>query len=122
MLFDPPHLVHAGEKSWLRAKYGILDRENWRADLAEGFAEGFRVLREDVVYDSWLVVISIPAYVQEREDSGTWQNVTVDFAEGNSMKRTFSVTGLWRYELWPSLAFDTAIRYHGLMQKLETGR
>lgn len=77
---------------------------------------------EDVVYDSWLVVISIPAYVQEREDSGTWQNVTVDFAEGNSMKRTFSVTGLWRYELWPSLAFDTAIRYHDLMQKQETGR
>lgn len=26
VLFDPPHLVHAGEKSWLRAKYGILDR------------------------------------------------------------------------------------------------
>ena len=46
VLFDPPHLVHAGEKSWLRAKYGILDRENWRADLAAGFAEGFRVLRE----------------------------------------------------------------------------
>ena len=46
VLFDPPHLVHAGEKSWLRAKYGILDRANWRADLAAGFAEGFRVLRE----------------------------------------------------------------------------
>ena len=46
VLFDPPHLVHAGEKSWLRAKYGILDRTNWRADLAEGFTEGFRVLRE----------------------------------------------------------------------------
>ena len=46
VLFDPPHLAHAGEKSWLRAKYGVLDRTNWRADLAAGFAEGFRVLRE----------------------------------------------------------------------------
>lgn len=41
--FDPPHLVHAGPRSWLAAKYGKLSGD-WRADIAAGFAECFRVL------------------------------------------------------------------------------
>lgn len=41
--FDPPHLVRAGPKSWLAAKYGKLGRD-WREDLSAGFAECFRVL------------------------------------------------------------------------------
>ncbi|MFJ3047019.1 SAM-dependent methyltransferase [Herbaspirillum chlorophenolicum] len=41
--FDPPHLVRAGPKSWLAAKYGKLT-DDWRADLSAGFAECFRVL------------------------------------------------------------------------------
>jgi len=41
--FDPPHLVHAGPRSWLAAKYGRLS-DNWREDLRQGFAECFRVL------------------------------------------------------------------------------
>lgn len=41
--FDPPHLVRAGPKSWLAAKYGKLG-EDWREDLRRGFAECFRVL------------------------------------------------------------------------------
>lgn len=41
--FDPPHLVHAGPRSWLAAKYGKLG-EDWRDDLCAGFAECFRVL------------------------------------------------------------------------------
>lgn len=46
--FDPPHLVRAGPKSWLAAKYGKLS-ENWRDDLRQGFAECFRVLATDGV-------------------------------------------------------------------------
>lgn len=46
--FDPPHLEHAGAKSWLSAKYGKLS-ENWRDDLRDGFAECFRVLDGDGV-------------------------------------------------------------------------
>jgi SAM-dependent methyltransferase len=42
--FDPPHLVRAGKKSYLAAKYGRLS-ENWRDDLRRGFAECFRVLK-----------------------------------------------------------------------------
>jgi SAM-dependent methyltransferase len=46
VVFDPPHLVRAGPKSWLAAKYGKLS-ENWRDDLRQGFAECFRVLDKD---------------------------------------------------------------------------
>lgn len=41
--FDPPHLVRAGAKSWMAAKYGKLS-DDWRQDLAQGFRECFRVL------------------------------------------------------------------------------
>lgn len=46
--FDPPHLVRAGKKSWLAAKYGKLS-DNWQEDLRLGFAECFRVLAKDGV-------------------------------------------------------------------------
>lgn len=46
--FDPPHLVRAGPRSWLVAKYGKLG-EDWREDLRAGFAECFRVLDTDGV-------------------------------------------------------------------------
>ncbi|WP_238947416.1 class I SAM-dependent methyltransferase [Vandammella animalimorsus] len=44
--FDPPHLVRAGPRSWLAAKYGKLS-DDWRADLRQGFAECFRVLKPE---------------------------------------------------------------------------
>lgn len=42
--FDPPHLVQAGPRSWLAAKYGKLSQD-WRDDLRKGFGECFRVLK-----------------------------------------------------------------------------
>jgi SAM-dependent methyltransferase len=48
VVFDPPHLKHAGQQSWLRAKYGVLG-EDWRDDLRRGFTECFRVLSKDGV-------------------------------------------------------------------------
>lgn len=45
VVFDPPHLTRAGEGSWMRHKYGVLNKETWRLDLKRGFAEGFRVLK-----------------------------------------------------------------------------
>ena len=41
--FDPPHLVRAGPKSWLAAKYGKLSSD-WRTDIRQGLAECLRVL------------------------------------------------------------------------------
>lgn len=46
--FDPPHLVRAGPRSWMAAKYGKLG-EDWREDLRQGFSECFRVLAADGV-------------------------------------------------------------------------
>jgi hypothetical protein len=49
VVFDPPHLVRAGPRSWLAAKYGKLS-DDWRDDLRQGFAECFRVLESDGVF------------------------------------------------------------------------
>lgn len=46
--FDPPHLVQAGPRSWLAAKYGKLGPD-WREDLRQGFTECFRVLASNGV-------------------------------------------------------------------------
>ncbi len=46
VVFDPPHLIHAGESSWLRAKYGVLP-EDWRAYINQGIHECMRVLEPD---------------------------------------------------------------------------
>ena len=43
VVFDPPHLIHAGESSWLAKKYGQLN-SSWPDDIKKGFDECFRVL------------------------------------------------------------------------------
>ncbi|MHC5307534.1 class I SAM-dependent methyltransferase [Bartonella sp. LJL80] len=45
VVFDPPHLVNVGDKSWLKLKYGKLNKQTWRDDLRKGFSEAFRVLK-----------------------------------------------------------------------------
>jgi hypothetical protein len=45
VIFDPPHLLNLFENSWMRKKYGVLDKETWRDDLTKGFSECFRVLK-----------------------------------------------------------------------------
>ena len=49
VVFDPPHLIYAGENSWMRKKYGCLNKDTWRDDLKKGFTECFRVLKADGV-------------------------------------------------------------------------
>ena len=44
VVFDPPHLK-CGETSFMAYKYGTLFTETWEADLRQGFAECFRVLK-----------------------------------------------------------------------------
>ena len=43
-MFDPPHLIKVGEKSWLRLKYGSLNKNTWQEDIRQGFKECMRVL------------------------------------------------------------------------------
>lgn len=48
VVFDPPHLLEVGEKSWLALKYGRLEGD-WSTMLQKGFEECFRVLAPDGV-------------------------------------------------------------------------
>lgn len=54
VVFDPPHFTSLGEKSYMGIKYGRLDKKTWREDLRKGFAECFRVLKnEGVLIFKW---------------------------------------------------------------------
>lgn len=44
VVFDPPHLLKAGDDSWLAKKYGKLS-DDWKNDLKAGFKECFRILK-----------------------------------------------------------------------------
>lgn len=46
VVFDPPQIIkRGGKRSYMKEKYGELDRKTWREDLRLGFAELFRVLK-----------------------------------------------------------------------------
>lgn len=45
VVFDPPHLIRAGQNSWLSQKYGTLPRD-WEPYLEAGFDECMRVLKQ----------------------------------------------------------------------------
>jgi len=44
VVFDPPHVANAGEKSWLAQKYGCLPKQ-WKPYIRAGFDECWRVLK-----------------------------------------------------------------------------
>lgn len=43
VVWDPPHIVRFGNKSWMSQKYGMLGK-NWKEELKKGFEECWRVL------------------------------------------------------------------------------
>ena len=45
VIFDPPHLLRAGDNSWMKKKYGVLQKDTWKQDLTQGFNECMRVLK-----------------------------------------------------------------------------
>lgn len=45
VVFDPPHLIRAGDNGWLAKKYGKLNQDTWQDDIRLGFAECMRVLK-----------------------------------------------------------------------------
>ena len=49
VVFDPPHLIKVGERSWLAKKYGQLNPDTYEEDLRKGFNECFRVFKQDGV-------------------------------------------------------------------------
>ena len=45
VIFDPPHRIKLTAESDFIKKYGQLDKDTWREDLAQVFTECFRVLK-----------------------------------------------------------------------------
>lgn len=45
VVFDPPHIIRFGNKSWMSQKYGMLGK-TWKEDLTKGFNECWRVLED----------------------------------------------------------------------------
>lgn len=60
VIFDPPHLIDAGQTSWLVEKYGKLDK-TWPLMLKDGFQECMRVLKPDGVLIFKWSEVQIPA-------------------------------------------------------------
>ena len=46
VIFDPPHIIHGSEKSFMVQKYGLLPK-NYKEELAKGFEECMRVLKRN---------------------------------------------------------------------------
>lgn len=44
VVFDPPHLTSGSMKSVINKKYGLLNKDTWKEDIAAGFNECWRVL------------------------------------------------------------------------------
>lgn len=44
VVFDPPHLTSGSMKSVINKKYGLLNKDTWKADIVAGFSECWRVL------------------------------------------------------------------------------
>ncbi len=44
VIFDPPHLISGGDKSWIIKKYGRLPAKHWRQYLSDAINEIWRVL------------------------------------------------------------------------------
>lgn len=61
VVFDPPHLMRAGPRSWMAAKYGKLGAD-WQDDMQAGFAECFRVLRPHGVLIFKWAEVQIPLH------------------------------------------------------------
>lgn len=46
VIFDPPHLLNVGDKSFLALKYGKLEK-TWQEDIKQGLSECWRVLKQN---------------------------------------------------------------------------
>lgn len=46
VVFDPPHLMRVGDKSFLKLKYGRLN-STWKDDIEQGLSECWRVLKQN---------------------------------------------------------------------------
>ena len=59
VVFDPPHLKHLGNNSWIAKKYGKL-LSDWRDEFREAGKEAMRVLKPNGVFVFKWCAVEIP--------------------------------------------------------------
>lgn len=67
VVFDPPHLVNIGERSWMANKYGKLDRYEWPKTIRRGplwVANGMRSARDSRTTDDVEGTVQVLCEVQ----------------------------------------------------------
>lgn len=52
IIFNPPHLMHAGKRSWLAKKYGVLDDSEWNQDQIP-----FRLVLATIAVDGYKPIL-----------------------------------------------------------------
>ena len=54
IIFDPPHLINAGKSSWLKIKYGTLNKDHPLQDIRVGFEQAMKVLKPNgIILFKW---------------------------------------------------------------------
>ena len=92
VVFDPPHLLKVGKKSWMAKKYGALDADTWRDDLRKGFSECMRVVKNngvivfkcsdrDISHKDILNIIGHRPLLGDRRGKTRWYVFVKDFKE-----------------------------------------
>ena len=78
VVFDPPHLLNAGETSFLKAKYGTLG-PNWKEDIKKGLTECWRVLKKNgtlifkqVLFSDVKKLLPIEPVIGQRRGKTIW--------------------------------------------------
>lgn len=90
VVFDPPHLLKAGENSWLAKKYGKLGQD-WQNDISQGFNECMRVLKpngtlifkwneDQIKLSEILKVINVQPLFGSRRSKTHWLVFMKDFS------------------------------------------
>jgi len=81
VIFDPPHLMHIGNNSWMAKKYGKLDESTWQETLHDGFKESYRVLApggtlifkwcdSDISISDILKIVNVQPVIGDRSRTG----------------------------------------------------
>lgn len=88
VVYDPPHLINAGESSWLAKKYGKLNSDTWRQDLKQGFNECMRVLEDKgKTFDKFVSQLKNLGYDVEFNEL-----TACDYGAPTKRKRFFMIT------------------------------
>ena len=71
VVFDPPHLIRAGEKSFLKLKYGRLDT-NWKDDIKQNGTLIFKWNEEQISFSMIKNLLPCEPVIGQRRGKTIW--------------------------------------------------